>query len=430
MADSQRLPSQEELLVDYVHRLEKLKKGRSVLHVHLSALRPFNRREQHLRAAASNLEPLVGTDRGQLFSLRNGDLFFIYKNSIKPEVETAVQKIKFMFSDDPLIADVNEHGSPFSTNYDAEDEYDRILQQVRGLAKAEKRREDHAKNRMDARAALKAKQEKGEPLTPDVLQRIEDALIRADLSNFVRRQFVCKVDENMIPEQGFSELFISIQDLRETMLPNVNLLSNRWLFQHLTETLDRRMLSMLAKTDRITISGEISFNINVSTLLAQDFLTFDDNITASRRGAMVIELQKEDIFSNLASYLFAREFVQAKGYRVLLDGLTVQTMDIIDMRRLGADLAKIVWHPDMVDGGESVQVKLKNFVARCGEDNVVLIRCDTREGIDFGHSIGIRHFQGRYIESLIAEDGRRRDLMKLKRRIERNEATDDGATEV
>jgi hypothetical protein len=34
-------------------------------------------------------------------------------------------------------------------------------------------------------------------------------------------------------------------------------------------------------------------------------------------------------------------------------------------------------------------------------------------------------FQGRYVESLIAEDGRRRELLKLKRRIERD--NDDAA---
>jgi len=45
-----------------------------------------------------------------------------------------------------------------------------------------------------------------------------------------------------------------------------------------------------------------------------------------------------------------------------------------------------------------------------------------REAIDFGHSVGIDLFQGRYVEGLIAEDGRRREFLKLKRRIERSEA--------
>ena len=51
--------------------------------------------------------------------------------------------------------------------------------------------------------------------------------------------------------------------------------------------------------------------------------------------------------------------------------------------------------------------------------SAVLCRCDNREAIEFGRSVGIRTFQGRYIENLIAEDERRRDLLRLKRRIER-----------
>ena len=53
---------------------------------------------------------------------------------------------------------------------------------------------------------------------------------------------------------------------------------------------------------------------------------------------------------------------------------------------------------------------------------MILCRCDNREAVDFGHSVGIDLFQGRYVENLIVEDGRRRELLKLKRRIERSEA--------
>ncbi|MBT7505416.1 MAG: EAL domain-containing protein, partial [Rhodospirillales bacterium] len=251
-------------------------------------------------------------------------------------------------------------------------------------------------------------------------------LIRADLSNLVRRQFACKIDDTMVPTQQFSELFISIQDLRETLMPDVNLLANRWLFQHLTETLDRRMLSMLSKTDRIAITGDISFNINIRTLMSNEFLAFDDNVAANRRGAMIIELQKEDIFADLGSYLFVREFVQSKGYRVAIDGMTLEAMQLIDHKRLGANMVKLVWNGELVDGGENVQAQVRQMIESIGGENVVMCRCDNREAIDFGKSVGIQLYQGRYIENLLAEDDRRLDLLRLKRRIERSdEAPED-----
>ena len=266
--------------------------------------------------------------------------------------------------------------------------------------------------------SLKAKEDLGKPLTPEMLGRVEAALERADLSNLVRRQSICRVDSHAGSEAVFSELFISIPDLRETLLPGVDLLSNRWLFRHLTNTLDRRMLAMLSRTDAITVSGEISINLNVSTLLSPEFTAFDHSISASRRGMMIIEVQEVDIFSDLNAYLFAREFVQEKGYRVCLDGLTHHTLSMIDRERLGADLVKILWHPELVDGGEEMHEEIRAMVALSGESRVVLCRVEAREAVDFGHAVGIALFQGRYIESLIAENNRRRELLRLKRRVE------------
>ncbi|MEQ8505539.1 MAG: hypothetical protein RIB80_09435 [Rhodospirillales bacterium] len=424
------MPSQENLLLDYVRRLEKHRDERHVVHVHLSQLRPFNRREQHIRAATSSFDPLISEMSGQLFALRNADLIFVFKSEAKPQVETVVQKVRFLFSDDPLIAEAETHERPFATWYDAREEYDEVLRVARDLAEEEEERQTKVRSRMDARSQLRAKQQQGEPLTPDVLARVEDALGRADLSNYVRRQFVCRVDEKLIPEQEFSELFISISDLRETLMPGVNLTSNRWLFYHLTETLDKRMLSMLSKTDAITISGEISINANVKTLLSDDFQIFDDNVSASRRGAMVIELQKEDIFSDLSAFLIAREYVQERGYRVLLDGLTMQTMSLVDREKLGCDHAKLIWNPALADSGEEVKDRLREMAESGGGGKMIMCRCDTRESVEFGRSVGIDRFQGRYVEGLIAEDGRRRDLLKLKHRIQRGTSPDDEEEEM
>lgn len=413
---ARQLPSQEKLLQDYVRRLEKHKDGRKIVHLHLSGLRPINRKDQHIRTAASNFEPLVKDMLGQLFIVKNADVFFIYKDTAQGQVETVVQKIRFLFDDDPLIDDEDA----LATWYNAETDYDDFLKVIENMAQAEDDRQAQVRSRLDARAALKAKQQQGDPLTPDVLARVETALARADLSNLVRRQFICEVDDKMIPTQIFSELFISIKDLRETLLPGVNLVANRWLFQHLTETLDRRMLSMLTKTDSISISGEISFNVNIATVLSRDFQIFDDNIAAGRRGAMMVEFQKEDIFSNLASYLFAREFVQAKGYKVCLDGMALDTMTMINRQRLGVDMTKLIWDPELVDGGEETHKLIRSMVDQEGAGKIILIRCDNREAVDFGKSVGIDMFQGRYVENLIAEDNRRRELLRLKRRIERN----------
>ena len=308
-----------------------------------------------------------------------------------------MQRVRFLFSDDPVVAEEATTGDRFTTWYDVETQFDDILKFAQSLVEEQARNETETAARMDSRAALKARQELGEPMTPDILARVETALARADLSNLVRRQFACVFSDKGAPEPVFSELFISIKDLRETLLPGVNLTSNRWLFQHLTQALDRRMLSMLAKTDHLTISGDISFNLNVATLLSPEFLGFDDNVPASRRGHMVVELQKMDIFANLGAYVFAREFVRERGYRICIDGLTHETLAMLDRERLGVDLVKLVWSPEMVDGGGDLQPRVRSLIRRSGEDRVVLCRCDDREAVDFGRAVGITMFQGRRV---------------------------------
>ncbi|MGB0681166.1 MAG: hypothetical protein ACPGOV_00570 [Magnetovibrionaceae bacterium] len=423
MVEQKGLPNQENLLLDYMRRLEQHKDDRSAVHIHLSRLRPFNRREQHVRAAANNFEGFVKNMTGQMFIIHNADLVFIFKTEVKAEVQGVVQRVRFLFSDDPMMENP-EAPTLFATWYDVSNQFDELLHVVQGLVDVEAKKQADGGSRggarMGTRAALRAKQERGEPLTPEILGKVEEALQRADLSNLVRRQFICSVDQKMVPEEIFSELFISIADLRETIIPGVNLTANRWLFQHLTEVLDKRMLSMLMKTDRISITGDISFNLNVSTLLSPAFLSFDDNVSASRRGSMVIELQMVDVFADLGAYAFAREFVQDKGYRICLDGLTYDTMTMLDRERLGADLIKLVWHPELVDRGEDFHEKLRAVIKRTGDDRIVLCRVDNREAVDFGRSVGIHIFQGRHVEKLIADDSRRREMMKLKRRIERS----------
>ena len=177
---------------------------------------------------------------------------------------------------------------------------------------------------------------------------------------------------------------------------------------------------MLTKTGTLSVSGEISFNLNIATLQSKDFQIFDDSITASRRGQMIIKLQQADILSNLSSYLIVRELMQDKGYRVCLDWMPLDALHVLHRDRLGIDITKLAWSPELIDGGEEVHRMLRGLVEKEGQEKLILIQCDTREAIEFGRSIGIRKFQGRFIELLMTEDGRRRELLRLKHGIERS----------
>ncbi len=409
-----RLPSQENLLLDYVRRLEKHKTGRRAVHVHLSSLLPSNRREHHIRIAANTFESLVKKLQGQIFVLTNTDLMFIFKDASLEEVEAAIIKLRFLFSDDPLLSD-DEAAKPgaFATWYRLERDYDKLLQLAQRLV-AEEQDRRAVELAQDKAEVEKAKAPAGEPLTPLLLARMEEVLSQADLANLLRRQAVCAVVGKAAPQPVFNEVFVSINDLRQTVLPKGNLFGSPWLFQHLTETLDRRVLAMLNKHDDATLFGDISINLNVATLLSPEFLVFDDNLKAGMRGTIVLELQKVDIFADLGAYLFARDFAHDRGYRICVDGLNHLTMPFVDRDRLGADLVKLTWDSDMASGPHAPA--LADAVRHCNPARVILCRCDSRQSIELGQSLGITLFQGRFVEALLTEENRRRGAYTTRRR--------------
>ncbi|MBF0373574.1 MAG: hypothetical protein HQL39_09155 [Alphaproteobacteria bacterium] len=408
-----RLPSHESLLLDYVRKLEKHRKNRGAVHVHLSALNPQNRREHHVRIAANTFENLVKQLMGQIFVLSNTDMIFIYKETCQDDVESSIVKLRFLFSDDPLFSEDAPGRGEFATWYHLSKDYDKLLGQAQGMVREEEERRalDQVKAAPNAAAGAPRK---GNPLTPQVLARVEDALNQADLSNHLRRQAVCAVVGKAPPQPVFNELFISIGDLRDTLLPSVNLASSPWLFQNLTETLDRRVLAMLNKHDDRTLSGDISINLNVATLLSPEFLVFDDNIKTGARGTIVLELQKIDIFADPGAFLFARDFAHDRSYRVCIDGVNWQTLPFMRRDRLGVDMVKLIWDPDMTGGAAGEQTL--ESIKRIGPQRMILCRVDDQRAIDWGQSAGITMFQGRFVEQLLAEEAKRRGGATLRRR--------------
>jgi EAL domain-containing protein (putative c-di-GMP-specific phosphodiesterase class I) len=407
-----RPASQESLLLDYLSRLERHRADRRAAYLRLSALQTHNRREQHVRMTVGAFDDLVKMLQAQAFSMSNGDLMVIYKSQAQDEVEAAIVKLRFLFSDDPLIANENVgSGGAFCAWYDLAREYDDLVAFAQN-ALAEEQAKRRTEQEVAGRQARFAERPKGSPFTPELLVRVEAALGQADLANLVRRQAICAVVGNATPQPVFHELFISIADLRQTLMPNVNMNSSPWLFQQLTETLDRRVLSLLNKHDDRTLEGDISINLNVSTLLSPEFLVFDDNIKAGMRGTIVLELQKVDIMADLGAYLFARDFAHDRGYRICIDGLTYSTLPFVDRERLGADLIKLIWDPSLTEERDKKTAALR----RIGATRIILARCDTPSAIEYGHSVGITLFQGRHIEQTLMNDMRRKGIGRARGR--------------
>ena len=395
----ERSVSTERLLLDYVERLARHAEGRRAVVIHLSRLRPGNRLSHHIRIAVNTFEALVKQFDGQIFLLGNADIVFVCKTATIAALDDAVMRVRYLFSEDPLTSGGDDEPGGFATWFDLGHQYESFLAMAQGLVEEEvRRRKRHA--------AIAASGERGPqkpPLAPKMLGELVNAISQADLSNMLRRQVVCQLEPGSPPKALFHETYISIADLAVAVMPRYDLAADRWLFRYLTQTLDRRMLAMLRRGHEQVISTAFSLNLNVSTVLSPEFLEFDAGLKTGARGGIVIELDKTDIYSDIGAYLFARDFARERGYRICLDAATDLTLPFIDRERLGLDLVKVFWSPDMADTDHAARAAaFRENVERVGRGRLILARCDSEAAVRFGLAFGISSFQGRFLDRLPA----------------------------
>jgi len=389
--------SHEHQLLDYVERLNQHRAGRRAVQLHLSRLGLHNRRDHHIRIAFNSFELLVKQYDGALFRLSNKDIMFVCKDAPAAELDEAMMRVRYLFSEDPLTQEDDDRAEEFCTWFDIERGYDAFLAHVRAIDEVETRRQRRLAQAANAIPLV----DELPPVDPHRLSELIDTIGSADLSNVMRRQAVFAVVGDQPPTPLFRELFISIAALRTQVFAKYDILGNRWLFQYLTETLDRRMLALLTRNDDGAIAQAFSLNLNISTLLSPEFLAFDNSLRSGARGTLIIELQMIDVFADLGAYMFARDFVHSRGYRVCLDGVTDLTLPFIDREKLGLDLVKLVWSPSMLDNAATGRREaLHRLVERTGRARTILCRCDGEAALDFGQAAGIAMYQGRYMDSL------------------------------
>ncbi|WP_282604607.1 hypothetical protein [Pelagibius sp. Alg239-R121] len=393
------LPNQEAIFYDYAQRLQRNAGGRRALHARLSKLQPDNRREHHLRIAQATLDEVVRLDDGALFRFGNDDLVIVCGRDLAEQMDEAVKRLSYFFSDDPLLnigSAHSHHGDESLCKlYLLDQDYDEFVALAQGFANSHA---DELAAVQDAAAAARARMM---PLKPNQLGDIATAIAQADLSSMMQRQSTFLLDADGRPEPVFREIYFSIDHLQEVLIPGHDILANRWLFQDLTRHLDRRMISLLVHNDDDSLRQSYSLNLNVSTLLSSDFLALDETLNPDVRRSIVIEFQLIDVFADVASFLFARDFLRERGYNVCLDGTTHLSLPFVDRKRLGFDMVKLLWDNDFSNTMKSSRgPELRAAISEIGPDRVILSHCGSEDALQTGKGLGLSLYQGFHIDRL------------------------------
>ena len=421
MAIQTSLFHNERALNDAAQRLEHYRDDRVAVQLHLSRLQRHRRQPHHVRIAVETFEHHVRPLGGQIFPLASGDIFYVTDSRDLLAIEAAVERQRALFSDDPVLEFANPadeevadgaagtasaasaaSADSFCTWYHLDRDYDVFLTACREVHRIA----EQSRSLLLQEQALKEAGQLLKAVDPAVLGRLEEAITRADLSNMIRSQMACTVLPGAIEASSlqpvFREYFVSVADLRDTVVPGVDLDANRWLFQYLTIVLDRRMMAHIAREPEIRSGAQaFSLNMNIATILSPEFQKFDAAIPSMTRGRLVVEFQLIDIFADLGAYIFARDYLQERGYRSAIDGLTHLTLRYVDRARLGADLVKLYWTPDGLNTLDRTMAQsFRSQVMETGQARTILCRCEDEAALDLGREMGIIMFQGRYVERL------------------------------
>ncbi len=386
-------------LHDCAMRLARLndKHQRTAIHLHLSKLQPSRRQEHHKRLATAVFDSLLMRFECRLFRLGSGDLVLVTKNTSQPEIDAPLTTLRAMFADDPLIYHDATGGEGFATTYNVSANSPAFLTHCEALlTEAETRTRGlpssvHAPLiKQDTRA-----------LDMQGLALLDAALATTSIAPFLRQQEVALISAGSEVETVFTELYVSIPDLQRALAPNADLETDPWILLGLMRSLDRRVLAYLNSAEAAPLPRPVSINLCLSGLGNETIDALMRLQSRYRDWRTIIETPHLEPYVDLGGFMQKATRLREIGFRVCLDGFCHNTLPLVDRERLNVDFLKIRWSAALEREGIAAPLeRLAGAVKRAGADRVVLCRCDTPGALAWGRSIGIKIFQGRFIDFL------------------------------
>jgi|GEM_PF-276674 len=217
---------------------------------------------------------------------------------------------------------------------------------------------------------------------------------------FLQHQTVAKIEiGTREPVPVFQEIFVAMNALKDHVFQNVEMRGSGNIFNQLTITLDRLLISALneANPDR----KPCSINLNVESVFSRDFQSFLDQSGDDAFAHVIFEFRQSNILQHFDEFAVAAALVEQRKGTIAVDAIFPETLGIVNVDRVGAQFAKIFWRSgadlELDNRAADVQRMLNSGV------QPVLARLDDPAGIELAHELGITHFQGFHIDDLLVD---------------------------
>ena len=220
---------------------------------------------------------------------------------------------------------------------------------------------------------------------------IERNLVAADISNLLREQAIMDLSDPAAPSVLAIEIFTSIQAVQK--LYGIPLTRNPWLFDRITEVLDRRMLHHLSR-DRAETDRRLSINIHVSTVLSDAFETFLLDQRFDWRHHLIFELSHIEMLDAPDRFAAALRRLTERDATVAVDA--VPWTSLPHMAKASPDIRfiKVEWAPALATLTGDDRAMLTETLDRIGRHRVILHHCPDEASVQTALSLGIHLMQG------------------------------------
>ncbi len=347
---------------------------RDVLLLSAALLSPGLDRPHHRRLLRDALEPALAAARTRVFDLPNGDVV-----AVAP----------------PPARGLDAAGEALARVLDSAAEAGAVRRLRLPEAAAELLAAAAASLGLDP-AAPAEPPPPGPALDPAGLALAERALAQADLEPAMQAQAVCRLDPDGTIAPGWEDRRIAWPRLAALLLPGCDLDGAPALLRRLGRLAETRLLAEAARPAALRDWRPIGLALSPETLAGAAFARFEAALPAGRPGETVIGLRPADLLADPGALPPLRQALRERGFRLALDDAEAGLLDVLPPARLGLDLLRLRWTPELP---AAVPAALAALLAEPGgPGRVVLAGVDRAAALAWGWEVGIRLFQGPLVE--------------------------------
>lgn len=213
------------------------------------------------------------------------------------------------------------------------------------------------------------------------------------IEKFVRHQTILWQDDAQDMTPTMREVYVSIDLLRKSFFPGVEMRGSQRAFQSLTHMLDQLMLRALPF---LPLNGlPASLNLNVHSILTPTFQNALKNASAE---LLTFEIPQPMIASHFGEFEKVRDLIYARGARIAVDQMFPDTMGFLDLKQVKPHIAKVHWKGDLKSFSPAHRDFVKSTLDR--GISMVMSRVDDPAALEIAQEFGIRNFQGFLIDEM------------------------------